>query len=80
MTLPRPIQRARAAQHLAARALARWGTAHPVARLALTAAALAAAAAWDAGHPVPALHPSPRVAQRTCHSAVPPVPGAAAQC
>jgi hypothetical protein len=36
----------------AARAAARIGSAHPLTRMLLAAAAVAAAAAWDAGHRV----------------------------
>jgi hypothetical protein len=54
---PHPIQAARAAQQRAARAVAVVGSAHPLARALLAAAAMAAAAAWDAGHRVADLHP-----------------------
>ncbi|MEV6806565.1 hypothetical protein [Streptomyces sp. NPDC051129] len=54
------IDTARAAQHRAARAALAVGPAHPLARLLLTAAALAAATAWDAGHRVTDLHPTRR--------------------
>ncbi|MFI6254357.1 hypothetical protein [Streptomyces sp. NPDC051016] len=64
------IQAARAAQQRAARAVARVGPAHPVARRLMAAAARAAAAAWDAGHRVADLHH-----QRTT-TAVPADPGA----
>ncbi|MEV8311873.1 hypothetical protein AB0P36_32245 [Streptomyces flavidovirens] len=50
---------ARAVQHLATRAIAARGLAHPVTRALLAAAALAAAGAWEAGHRVADLHPSP---------------------
>ncbi|MBZ6093412.1 hypothetical protein KVH02_34685 [Streptomyces olivaceus] len=52
-----PIQAARAAQHRAARAASRIGAGHPLTRVLLAAAAVAAAAAWDAGHRVADLHP-----------------------
>ncbi|KKD11000.1 hypothetical protein ACM6O1_38990 (plasmid) [Streptomyces coelicolor] len=55
--MPHLIHAARAAQHRAARAAARIGTAHPLTRMLLAAAAVAAAAAWDAGHRVADLHP-----------------------
>ncbi|MGY4965104.1 hypothetical protein [Streptomyces sp. 900105245] len=54
------IDAARTAQHRAARAASAVGPAHPLARLLLAAAALAAAAAWDAGHRVTDLHPARR--------------------
>lgn len=54
-----PIRMARAAQHLAARAIAARGLAHPVTRALLAVAALAAAGAWEAGHRVTDLHPAP---------------------
>ncbi|MFF5435540.1 hypothetical protein ACFY5K_36830 [Streptomyces griseofuscus] len=50
------IDAARAAQQRVARAALVVGPAHPLARLLLAAAALAAAAAWDAGHRVSDLH------------------------
>ncbi|MEU2440181.1 hypothetical protein ABZ595_28965 [Streptomyces rubradiris] len=52
------IDAARAAQHRAARAALAVGPAHPLARLLLAAAALAAAAAWESGHRVTDLHPT----------------------
>ncbi|MCQ4203891.1 hypothetical protein SOM70_35825 [Streptomyces salinarius] len=55
--MPHLIHAARAAQHRAARAAAHVGTSHPLTRLLLTAAAMAAAAAWEAGHRVADLHP-----------------------
>ncbi|MFC7016069.1 hypothetical protein ACFQMH_31105 [Streptomyces viridiviolaceus] len=54
--MPHLIQAARAAQHRAARAAASIGAGHPLTRLLLTAAAVAATAAWDAGHRVADLH------------------------
>ncbi|MFB7598382.1 hypothetical protein [Streptomyces sp. NPDC056160] len=54
--MPHLIHAARAAQHRAARAASVIGPAHPLTRLLLTAAALAAAAAWEAGHRVTDLH------------------------
>ncbi|MEU2357935.1 hypothetical protein ABZ599_34000 [Streptomyces misionensis] len=54
------IDAARAAQQRAARAALAVGPAHPLARLLLAAAALAAATAWDAGHRVTDLHPARR--------------------
>ncbi|MFC5659083.1 hypothetical protein [Streptomyces nogalater] len=54
------IDAARAAQDRAARAALAVGPAHPLARLLLAAAALAAATAWDAGHRVTDLHPARR--------------------
>jgi hypothetical protein len=50
------IQAARAAQQRAARAVARVGPAHPLARRLMTTAMRAAAAAWDAGHRVADIH------------------------
>ncbi|GGU66422.1 hypothetical protein GCM10010259_65880 [Streptomyces daghestanicus] len=58
--MPHLIQAARAAQHRAARAAASIGAAHPLTRLLLAAAALAVAAAWEAGHRVADLHPTRR--------------------
>jgi hypothetical protein len=55
--MPHLIQAARAAQHRAARAAAHVGTGHPLTRLLLAAAAVAATAAWEAGHRVADLHP-----------------------
>ncbi|MDT0614458.1 hypothetical protein [Streptomyces lancefieldiae] len=52
------IRAARTAQHRAARAALAVGPHHPLARLLLAAAAMAAAAAWDAGHCVTDLHHS----------------------
>ncbi|MEU4655104.1 hypothetical protein AB0G32_14390 [Streptomyces sp. NPDC023723] len=54
--MPHLIQAARAAQHRAARAAATAGAAHPWTRLLLAAAAMAATAAWEAGHRVADLH------------------------
>ncbi|MEU0373411.1 hypothetical protein ABZ070_24700 [Streptomyces sp. NPDC006283] len=54
------IRMARAVQSSAARAITTRGLAHPTTRTLLAAAALAAAAAWEAGHRVPDLHPSLR--------------------
>ncbi|MDQ1033642.1 hypothetical protein QFZ75_000058 [Streptomyces sp. V3I8] len=51
-----PIRRARTAQHRAVRAIAQRGLAHPGSRALLAAAALAATAAWEAGHRVADLH------------------------
>ncbi|MCX5355605.1 hypothetical protein [Streptomyces mirabilis] len=51
------IRRARIAQRLAVRAIAQRGLAHPATRTLLAAAALAAAAAWEAGHHVTDVHP-----------------------
>lgn len=63
-----PIQVARAAQHYAARAAAAVGPRHHLARLLLAVAAIAAAAAWDAGHRVTDLHPRPaRTTRRNGH-------------
>lgn len=50
------ISQARAAQRLAARALADLGPDHPRVRLLLAAAAAAAFGAWEAGHYVTDLH------------------------
>ncbi|USQ89921.1 hypothetical protein NFX46_40280 (plasmid) [Streptomyces phaeoluteigriseus] len=55
-----PIHAARAAQHRATRAARTLGAAHPLTRLLFPAAAIAAAAAWDAGHRVADLHPFAR--------------------
>lgn len=52
-----PIRLARTAQHRAVRAIATRGLTHPVTRALLMAAALAAAAAWEAGHRVTDTHP-----------------------
>ncbi|TBO60230.1 hypothetical protein EYS09_07950 [Streptomyces kasugaensis] len=60
------MRRARAAQHRAARAITRHGLAHPLARTLLAAAALAAAAAWEAGHHVRDIH-SPALHQGQQH-------------
>ncbi|GGZ96819.1 hypothetical protein GCM10010371_65930 [Streptomyces subrutilus] len=54
---------ARTAQHHAVRAIAVRGLAHPLTCALLAAAALTAAAAWDAGHRVADLHPAPRAAR-----------------
>ncbi|MBB5932577.1 hypothetical protein [Streptomyces echinatus] len=54
------IDAARVAQQRAARAASAVGPAHPLARLLLTAAGLAAVTAWDAGHRVTDLHPARR--------------------
>jgi hypothetical protein len=54
--MPHLIQAAGAAQPRAARAAHAVGPAHPLTRLLLAAAALAAAAAWEAGHRVTDLH------------------------
>jgi hypothetical protein len=53
------IPTARAVQHRAAWAISRYGLAHPLARIALAAAAVAAARAWEAGHRVTDTHPAP---------------------
>ncbi|MDO0929729.1 hypothetical protein QQY24_31895 [Streptomyces sp. TG1A-8] len=66
--MPHLIKAARAAQHRAARAATTVGPAHPLTRLLLAAAALAAAAAWDAGHRVADLH------HRLAHHKERPVP------
>ncbi|WP_381805502.1 hypothetical protein [Streptomyces niveus] len=51
---------ARAAQYLAARAIAVRGLAHPTTRRLLAIAAMAAATAWEAGHRVHDIHhPAP---------------------
>lgn len=54
------IHAARAARHRAARATQAIGLHHPLTRLLLAAAALAAAQAWEAGHRVTDIHPRPR--------------------
>ncbi|MET8787996.1 hypothetical protein [Streptomyces sp. NPDC004589] len=54
--MPHLIQAARAAQHRAARAVHAVGLHHPLTRLLLAAAALAAVQAWEAGHRVADLH------------------------
>ncbi|MEU0703380.1 hypothetical protein ABZ513_21550 [Streptomyces bacillaris] len=54
------IHTARTAQHLAVRALAAYGLAHPLSLTLLAAASTAAAQAWDRGHPVHAIHPTTR--------------------
>ncbi|MEU2462350.1 hypothetical protein ABZ604_32815 [Streptomyces sp. NPDC012473] len=54
------IRAARSAQHLAVRALAAHGGAHPLTLAFLAAASTAAARAWDAGHPVTDIHPRER--------------------
>ncbi|KAB2977460.1 hypothetical protein F8R89_01055 [Streptomyces sp. SS1-1] len=54
--MPHRIHAARAAQHRAARAALALGPGHPLARLLLAAAAVAAAAAWEAGYRVADLH------------------------
>ncbi|PRH79656.1 hypothetical protein C6N75_08465 [Streptomyces solincola] len=56
--MPHRISAARAAQRRAARAALHRGMTHPVTRMLLAAAALAAAAAWEAGHRVIDLHHS----------------------
>jgi hypothetical protein len=56
--MPHLIQAARAAQQRAARAALAVGSHHPLARVLLAAAAMAATAAWEAGHRVADLHPS----------------------
>jgi len=53
------IRAARTAQTRAVRAALRVGPAHPRTRLLLAAAAVAAAAAWEAGHRVADIHPLP---------------------
>jgi tRNA A37 threonylcarbamoyladenosine synthetase subunit TsaC/SUA5/YrdC len=50
------IGRARAAQQHAVRALAVRGPAHPIVRALLAATAMAAIAAWEAGHHVTDTH------------------------
>ncbi|MDX3208710.1 hypothetical protein [Streptomyces scabiei] len=62
--MPHLIEAARAAQHLAARAATAAGPTHPLTRLLLAVAALAAAAAWEAGHRVADLHHSRSPADR----------------
>ncbi|MFC7994328.1 hypothetical protein ACFUV2_34200 [Streptomyces pilosus] len=54
--MPHRIHAARTAQHRAARAALALGPAHPLTRLLLAAAAMAAAAVWEAGHRVADLH------------------------
>ncbi|CAM5558439.1 hypothetical protein [Streptomyces purpurascens] len=54
--MPHLIQAARTAQQRAARAALAVGAHHPLARVLLAAAAMAAAAAWEAGHRVTDLH------------------------
>ncbi|KDN74822.1 hypothetical protein DF19_27440 [Streptomyces olindensis] len=56
--MPHLIQAALAAQQRAARAAAAVGSLHPLVRVLLAAAAMAAAAAWESGHRVTDLHPS----------------------
>lgn len=77
------IQAARAAQQRAARAVARVGPAHPLARRLVAAAARAAGAAWDAGHHVADLHhrtttavPADSGADGSASPAPPPLPTA----
>lgn len=55
--MPHLIQAARAAHHHAARAAAKIGPRHPLARILFAAAALAAATAWEAGYRVADIHP-----------------------
>lgn len=62
--MPHRIRAARAAQHLAVRALTAHGLAHPLTLALLAAASTAAARAWDRGHPVHAIHP----AQKACRA------------
>ncbi|WP_331735826.1 hypothetical protein OG333_37605 (plasmid) [Streptomyces anulatus] len=65
--MPHRIRAARTAAHLAVRALTVHGLAHPLTHLLLAAASLAAARAWDRGHPVDAIHTTPvQKARRTC--------------
>ncbi|MDG9695303.1 hypothetical protein QC281_35075 [Streptomyces sp. DH17] len=66
--MPHLIQAARTAQHRAARAAAHVGTGHPLTRLLLAAAAVTAAAAWEAGHRVADLHPPRRHNERAPHA------------
>jgi hypothetical protein len=54
--MPHPIQAARAAHQRASRAALAVGSQHPLTRVLLAAAAMAAAAAWEAGHRVTDLH------------------------
>ncbi|MFF1560993.1 hypothetical protein [Streptomyces sp. NPDC058279] len=51
------IPTARTVQHHAVRAIAARGLSHPLTQALLVAAALTAAAAWDAGHRVTDIHP-----------------------
>ncbi|PWI05691.1 hypothetical protein DIZ27_37825 [Streptomyces sp. NWU339] len=62
--MPHLIHAARAAQHRAARAALTIGPAHPLTRLLLVAAAVAATAAWEAGYQVADLHPNRRHHER----------------
>ncbi|MDX3232529.1 hypothetical protein [Streptomyces sp. ME19-01-6] len=64
IVIPSGIRAARAAQYRAARAVATCGLAHPLTCTLLAAASLAAALAWDAGHPVHAIHPTPERVRR----------------
>ncbi|MEJ8631987.1 hypothetical protein [Streptomyces sp. MS2.AVA.5] len=59
-----PIRLAQAVQHLAVRAIAARGVAHPITRALLAAAATAASRAWDMGHRVTDTHP-PTGTERT---------------
>ncbi|MFH9298825.1 hypothetical protein [Streptomyces sp. NPDC017520] len=52
------IRAARTAQHLAVRALAAHGLAHPLTLVLLAAASTTAARAWEAGHRVTDIHPA----------------------
>ncbi|MFD4974609.1 hypothetical protein [Streptomyces sp. NPDC058424] len=54
--MPHLIHKARAAQRRPARAASAVGPAHPLTRILLAAAAMAAAAAWETGHRVTDLH------------------------
>ncbi|WP_078856298.1 hypothetical protein [Streptomyces sp. NRRL F-5065] len=58
--MPHLIQTARDAQQRASRAAAHLGARHPITRVLLALAAMAAAAAWDAGHPITDTHPHER--------------------
>ncbi|MGW3464941.1 hypothetical protein ACWDE9_37610, partial [Streptomyces olivaceoviridis] len=55
-----PLPAPGAAHHRAPGAALAVGPGHPLARLLLAAAALAAAAVWEAGHRVTDLHPARR--------------------
>jgi len=71
------IRAARTAQTRAVRAALRVGPAHPRTRLLLAAAAVAATAAWEAGHHVADVHPAPARREREAVSGPSPrtIPG-----
>ncbi|MFH9697471.1 hypothetical protein ACIQIE_29075 [Streptomyces globisporus] len=62
--MPHHVRAARAAQHLAVRAITAHGLAHPLTLALLAAASTAAAVAWNRGHPVHAIHHPARKGRR----------------